>query len=54
VTFRQFLKLVTRTTLPKGRLLCAAVSARCDVRSPLAVRALSELGLYQLAMPIWV
>ena len=52
VTSRPLLRLTTRTRLPKGRVLCAAVKAWRSKRSPLAVRRpCHRLPPYQVASP---
>src|SRR3954464_11873231 len=45
---------VTRTWVPNGRVLCAAVSALVLNRSPLAVRFPWKPGPYQDAAPVWM
>src|SRR5437868_694550 len=49
-TERPLLRLVTRTLVPNGRLLCAAVYALALAYSPLAVFP----PLYTEAIPLWV
>src|SRR4051812_21621542 len=44
---------VTRSWVPNGRVLCAAVSAWVLNRSPFAVRLPWKPGPYQEAAPVW-
>src|SRR5215218_7155328 len=46
--------LVTRTLVPNGRVLCAAVRALVLNRSPLAVFLPWKPGPYQEAAPVWI
>src|SRR5215203_129836 len=45
---------VTRSWVPNGRVLSAAVSAWVLKRSPLAVRLPWKPGPYQEAAPVWI
>src|SRR5262249_21384031 len=52
ITILPVFRQVTRTTVPKGRLRCAAVKMAGSKASPLAVRFCS-FGRYQEAGPVW-
>src|SRR5215211_796302 len=45
---------VTRSWVPNGRVLCAAVSTWVLNRSPFAVRLPWKPGPYQEAAPVWI
>src|SRR3954470_12735785 len=52
-TDRPVRSFVTRSWVPNGRVLCAAVSAWVLNRSPFAVRLPWKPGPYQEAAPLW-
>src|SRR4051794_40405473 len=52
-TERPVRSLVTRSCVPNGRVLCAAVRAFVLNRSPFAVRRPWKPGPYQEAAPLW-
>src|SRR3954447_2271911 len=53
-TERPVRSLVTRTLVPNGRVLCAAVRSLVLKRSPVAVRLPWKPGPYQEAAPVWI
>src|SRR5690349_18582511 len=53
-TERPVRSFVTRSWVPNGRVLCAAVSAWVLNRSPFAVRLPWKPGPYQEAAPVWI
>src|SRR6267142_1501763 len=52
-TVRPFLRFVTRSRVPNGRVRCAAVSWRMSYVSPLAVFCPWCCSPYQDACPVW-
>src|SRR3954453_14713240 len=53
-TERPVRSFVTRSWVPNGRVLCAAVSAWVLNRSPFAARLPGKPGPYQEAAPLWI